>query len=43
MKERVYENKRKPLTPSRDAGIIVGVSLVLSMVALVAFVATLPA
>ncbi len=43
MKEQDSDPKLRFKQVSRDAGIVVGVSVTLSMVALVAFVAMLPA
>jgi len=43
MKVQRSENKFRPFPVSRDAGIVVGVSVMLSMIALVTFVAILPA
>ena len=42
MKVRRIENRSYRVSLSRDTGIVVGVSVVLSIVALIAFTATLP-
>jgi len=43
MKSNRSDNRFRSLPVSRDTGIVVGVSVVLSMIAIALFVATLPA
>jgi len=42
MEEQRTHNRPRPFRVSRDAGLIVGVSVALSMIALALFSATLP-